>query len=481
MGRIIGRGRRAWGTYPQTAPSPGQVLNFAGPATPPENGSWSQEVWYIDGLNSQGTSSNDNDGLTEETALLSMSEALRRMGTYRPTYPQGDSTNGVVFVFLSDDTIESIIFEPVLNKNALVNFVGVPALVATVTIAAFAAKSAAGPATCQLGAQAAQGLLLVNASRGGSVAWVDSVSGPTQTITQPFAPSVTPVPPAAWWEGGGDSLPAQDNTWANGDTVEVYRLPQVKIARLAPTTVGQWNPTEDGILLMMGRIWVPDLAGTGPSSEGFQCSSTVRVTESRVDPYFQSLGDPNNGVAEQIFNSWLPGCGAFRFTGIYGGAINSNLNYIVTLHGAGVFADAILHGNVFAGTGGEGSAVGGTTFGTVCLTGTLFVEGGPVSVQVGNYPSDGASFYGTYVINVSNAFAPGSLYYVNTAVATFLGTPTLLMNGHTTAQGINRATGQFFFGVTLSPANLDAATPTGFGGIALSNDSLSAYSRKAAL
>jgi hypothetical protein len=230
--------------------------------------------------------------------------------------------------------------------------------------------------------------------------------------------------------------------------------------------------------MMVGHLWIPDLAGTGPSSEGFQCSTTVRITESRVDPYFECLGDPNNGVGEHIFNSWLPGCGAFRNIGIYGGAINSTLDYIITLHGTLIAADTILHGEVFVGTGGNGSPDGGAAFGSVCLTGTLYVLG-PASSGSGNYP--GNTFYGTYTVNVGATYQPGQLYLNGPAVSTFLGTPTLLMNGHATAQGLNRSTGAFFFDVALTPANLDAATPAGFGGIAYSNDLVSVYARKDAL
>ncbi|HVM67091.1 MAG TPA: hypothetical protein VMU14_19640, partial [Acidimicrobiales bacterium] len=464
-----------------------RLQSFSGPATPPENGSWSQEVWYIDNQNSEGTSSDSNDGLTTATALLTYGEALRRLGTFRPTYPQGSETNGVVFGFLSDDVAEDIVFEPILNMGALVNFFGVPTLVATTTIADFVAKSAAGAATAQLGASATSGTMLVNTSRANSVAWVDSVSGSTQTLTQPFNPSVTAVPPAAWWPGGGSlgggGIPAENNAWANGDTVQIYRCPKVNIVRLAPTTVGVWPATGDGILCMVGHVWIPDLTGFTENLQSCQISTTVRLTECRVDALFDGLGDPNNGVAEQVFNCWIPGGGYFRNCGCYGGALNGAADnpdgaFFSQSHGSSFAADMIVHHSLIFGTGGDGGNSGNSSVGGVCMTGTLYALG-PVIIEEFNYPNN--TIYGTYTVNVGNATQPGQLYYANTAELTFLGTPTLLMNSLSTAQGINRGTGQFYFGVPLTPASLDAAPPSGFGGIALSNDVASVYAQLSAL
>jgi hypothetical protein len=460
-----------------------QLQSFAGPVTPPENGSWLQEVWYVDNQNSEGSSSDSNSGLTTGTALLTMGEALRRIGTFRPTYPQGSETNGVVFAFLSDDVAESIVFEPILNDGALVNFVGIPTLVATATIADFAAKSAAGAATAQLGASATSGTMLVNTTRGSSVAWVDSVSGATQTLTQPYNPSVTAVPPAAWWQGGGSGDPTQNNAWANGDTVQIYRCPRVNLVRLAPTTVGVWPPTADGMLMMVGHIWVPDLTSFGEGEQGFQVSTQVRLTECRVDALFEGLGDPNNGVDEQIFNCWMPGGGYFRQISAYGGALNGAADnpdgaFFSACHGSSFTGDIIVHNLLVCGTGGDGGQSGSSSLGGTCLTGTLDVLG-PLVIEDFNYPNN--TLYGTYTVNVSADTQPGQLYYINTATLTFLGTPTLQMNGHTTAQGLNRSTGTFFFGISLTPALLDTATPSGFGGIAFSNDLVSVYARTAAL
>jgi hypothetical protein len=465
-----------------------QLQSFAGPVTPPENGSWLQEVWYIDNLNSQGTSSDANNALTPATALLTMGEALRRLGTTRPTYPQGSETNGVVFAFLSDDVVESIVFEPILNMGALVNFVGIPTLVATVTMAAFVAKTANGPATAQLGASATSGSLLVNTSKADSVAWVDSNSGSTQTLTQPYDPSVTAVPPAAWWSGGGSlgsgGLPPQNNAWASGDTVQIYRCPKVNLVRLAPTTVGVWPPTADGMLMMVGHIWIPDLTGNGENLQGFQVSTQVRLTECRVDALFDGLGDPNNGVGEQIFNCFMPGGGFFRWITAYGGSLNGAADnpdgaFFSACHGASFTGDIIVHNTLICGTGGEGGQSGSSGLGGTCFTGGTIYIVGPTEIEEFNYPNN--TIYGTYTVNIGGGFQPGQLYYVNTAVGTFLGSPTLLMNGHATAQGLNRSTGTFFFGISLTPTLLDTATPTGFGGIAYSNDLVSVYARTAAL
>jgi hypothetical protein len=432
-----------------------------------------QLIWYIDAANSQGTSSNSNNGLTPATALLSFQEAVNRLGTLELQY-----AIGVVFYFLSNDITELIVFNPIINNNGLVNFVANPTLLETNTISGLTAKSAAGPLTANLGTGQAQGLMVVNTSKSNSVAFIDSLSGSTSTITQPYLPSVTTVPPAAWWLGGASGNPAQVNNWANGDTVQLYQLTQVNIGRLAPTTVGVWEPTFDGLLMMVGNIWIPDLSTDSPAAQGFQCSTTVRLTQCRVDSFYEGLGDPNNGVFEQIFNCWMPGCGVFRNIGIIGGAINSKNAYLTMLHGCNVYGDIILHGNTFVGTGGNGVASGGNGFGVVCLAGTLNILGPAISSQV-NYT--GNNFYGTYTINVGELSQPGQLYFNGTAVSVFQGTPTLQMNGHTSAQGLNRSTGQFFFGISLTPTLLDTATPTGFGGIAFSNDLVSVYSKVQAL
>jgi hypothetical protein len=277
--------------------------------------------------------------------------------------------------------------------------------------------------------------------------------------------------------------PPENNAWANGDTVHIYRCPKVNIVRLAPTTVGVWPPTADGMLCMVGHVWIPDLTVFGGNVQGCQISTSVRLTECRVDAIYEGLGDTNNGVGEQVFNCWMPGGGYFRSCGVYGGALNAAADnpdgaFFSASHGSLFSADMIIHRSLFFGTGGNGAASGSSSVGGVCMTGTLFVLG-PGSIEEFNYPNN--TIYGTYTVNVANSMQPGQLYYANTAAQTFLGSPTLLMNGHGTAQGLNRSTGAFFFGVALTPASLDAATPGGFGGIAYSNDLVSVYARMAAL
>jgi hypothetical protein len=431
-----------------------------GPLGP--NPNWLVPNWYIDPSNVSGTASDNNNGTTAATALIHYRELVRRWGTVSPLLAQQ-----TVLTFLSDqpDQTDPVILRPIMEPGSLLNVIGTPVTVASGSLGAVTAKNRATSTLLQanIGAAAAgsQGFMLFDTSQTAR-SFVDSVAGNVVTLTQPFAPSVTAPP--AWWAGGASGSPAQVNSYTTGDSFQTIRLTKIYIQVFCPTTIGDWPASLRGTLAMLGQIWVPDPTN---GAQSFLTNPTTRITECRIDSFFQAETTGSNVVAEQLFNSWLPNGGSFGLTSIYGGAINTISAGTAYLHGTVVGADALLHGTVLTEPA-DGTSQVVSLLDSVFLDGTLDVSS---NVKLGNAPNYGAGgvLYGTYTVD---AHLASFVFYDGTATGVFLGTPTLQINGIAKASAYDRSIdpGALHSGRTLSVAQLDATIASGgFGGVALGN------------
>ncbi len=128
-----------------------------------------------------------------------------------------------------------------------------------------------------------RGMLLVNTTRGNSVARVNAlVAGTTWELSQPLAP----VNPLAY------AIPAEVDTWANGDVVNAFTLLSVTVTQIAPCLSGQGfgNVTPGVFWYRMNALAV----GSGSILCG-QCafvestnSSVVVVSPSNGQMHFQN-------------------------------------------------------------------------------------------------------------------------------------------------------------------------------------------------
>lgn len=419
--------------------------------------------WYISG----STGSNRNSGDTAGSPVADFGEVLRRWGTNQPINLQNTVVEWLDDDGLIDADTKPYVFAPIMPQGPgdglLLNLYGSKIVVSSGVLGGVTAMSV-GAGTlllADLGSSAATavGMILVNETRN-AVCWVDSIiSGNICALTQPAGPSVTTPP--AWWLGGGGGPPLVNN-FTMGDEFTIYRLPRVKFGAVLPTTVGFWKPTFDGMLCMMGNLWVPDL--TGGFSESFLKNPTLRMTECRCDALVETQSPASNGVGEQIFNCWLPAGGLFAQEGIYAGAVGTNDSFIVQVSGGTLDANLIIHAtNGFVISHASGGVNALQTIGGVFLFGNMRPSGN-VWITANGAQYGLAHISGIYTIGDTSP-TTGTVYHNGQAADVFQGSSTLKANGLTTALAVDSSSGAFHPGRALNPGQLDTAIAGGgFGG-----------------
>lgn len=460
-----------------SSPSLAWVYHSAGDAPAAQ----AQPTWLIDPV--------DGDDDAPGTAasgrpVQTWAELVRRWGTVAPLLRQN---TWFQFLRSQPDNSDQVEFRGrVVDPDVIVNLLGTPTVVASGALGAVGAKGPSGALTADLGPAAAQavGLQLFNATRN-AYCWVDRVeSGTVCVLSQPFAPSVTPPP--AWWQGGAYGQPAEVNAFAEGDAFQILEPTQVYVSAFCPVTVGTWEATGgDGILAMMGNVWVPL---TTPSelfvAQNFLWNPSARITQCRVDAYLVTETAASNGVGEQIFNSFLFG-GGFVDAGIYGGVMCAVIDgvggWITFLDGCVLGGDMLVHYTV--ALNGRGVYRGTCVLSKVCgdaVTGTTFDVNDQCYITGAEY-GEPATVYGAYTFSLNS---DATVVYDDTATSVFLGTAALTLNGSTTATAIDRSVDpvQMHAGRALSPANLSAPVASGgFGDIAMSNSLRGGFASEAAL
>ena len=413
-----------------------------------------QLVWNVDKQNVSGTASDENTGLTSGTALRTVAEIMRRLGTWSANY----DAVAVQINYLSGDTgpTDPSLFNPnLMNGASLTETAPLPAPGWTGTLLAVTAKNAPtnqalnATITTVTGALAV-GMLLVNtfAGRGLSCAWATRNNAGTWIISQPFAP----------YAGGGALAlaTAQNNAWANGDTISGYVLPSVNIQRVQSEGVIAGGPLRGGHIVW--RLALTNFSQATNLDVGGLFSALI---ESSVIAGMDLISNPTGGV--QINNCSLS-CfvQANSGTNIVGGqSLNANmqLNGIVSIGNDFVSSpNAGGQGIQFCGssTGLGGAVVTAIYYDTNPTlpnkaTGTVYVRG----------PQYGAGTLNASGATVNHAGA--------TAVARYPLTGGLQLDGVATGYSLKTTAGVTAVAgtIALTAANIDAAAgPGGFGGTA---------------
>lgn len=424
--------------------------------------SWTVPHWYIDPQNVTGCASDTTNSGQSSTCssagvgpLLSYTELARRWTTQSPHLRQ---VTTITWLSSSACATESVALSPFLENNAYVvlqGVLGTAQQVATGTLASVVPKNRATPQllNAALPASAIQ-QFVVNATHP-SVAWTyKSLGAGSYAISQPVATIAMPPIYA--------SVPAEVDSWANGDAVTVYTPTSVCFQSLAPTV--------DTVNIVAGAlnegVYVYHLTGAaGPFGvfDSLIANTSTVFVESAVlkglsvsgapiltSPYFQY----NNAF---VCATVVPiGQGDLQFTEIAGEFIDCLIASSVLIDG-----DAIV-GLVFGGALGADAL---PQFGKVYLdTGTLNSAG---NLQVANLYYGAAAIWGPGILNEAGS---GRLQYIaNTSVASFLG--TVKINGHTTACAVDSSGDPSIVhcGRPLTPFMLDQTiTNGGFGGCAQS-------------
>src|SRR5215472_9066501 len=176
-----------------------------------------QGTWIVDPANSTGLASDENDGLTLTTPILTNAEIFRRWGyTWSPEL---SVPTGVHYLSSQASNNDPGPFNPILvtSTATLTLFASLPATPSfTGTLNVVTAKNRATNTTLQATfttstGTISSGQLLVNATRGGSLAWTVS-GGPTFVLSQPLSAYI----------GGDPTARSEIDTWAHGDAISGY-------------------------------------------------------------------------------------------------------------------------------------------------------------------------------------------------------------------------------------------------------------------
>lgn len=398
--------------------------------------SWLVPAWYIDPVNG-----NDGaDGLTPGTAIKHWGELLLRWGTQSPILPQE-----TIVTFLSDQPDLS---DPVIANPQVGSIVGTFAIQGSLNPVAGAAGSftavvplnrATGTKwrvtdnTKPAGFWSAYVGLMIHDLTTDTRFWVDADLGAsTAVVTQAFADASSTSNPAI--------IPI-----GNGDGYQVVKPTRVYIANFTPYTASGFNGE-------LRRIW-----NFATNAEMFCGNGNTYIYESRVDDFML-----------------LP----------YGGNITNCYLFGLQFGGEAYLLGGLVTFLLVMAVGGGQGTIDGDTYvnapamaldGTVIIGAAYFAN----NLEVPNINSLGAATAALFVSNGAiygiaavwgpgaiNVHVGGDLGYDAPAVGAFLNAGGLSLDGAGVASSYNAGTGLWAGGIALTPTNLDAPVPGGFGGVA---------------
>lgn len=421
---------------------------------PPSKTSWLVPQWHIN----PSTGNDNNACTTSGAACKTYAEIVSRWETQSPTF-----RNSVAISIDASQTAttDRIYFTPAMEEGATSYLQCQWTQVASGTLSSVVAKSLSNAEPrlqANLGSGAStplatpSGLWIVNTTRGSSGAPVSQVlSGTTVAIDQPQNDSV-PTPPAVTNPFGISEV----DTWANGDAYLLFRMPTVYLASFEPTQVAS-DASANANYSFATHCYVPDPAPVLGTTNLFVTSTGM------------------------LQDSWVDAAITTRFVGLFGSPL------VNTYAKGGATLDRVfMFGGELGGVPSVITGVGALFENNVTIDGTLNVIGAleTTDVQVvGNQNIINAVnvtidtwIAGSYTIwtNANGIdqlnVQPSTLaYQPTTAAATFLGVPTLYLDGYQVAIASDLGHGpmQSIPGIALTLSNLDTSVAAGgFGSIA---------------
>lgn len=416
--------------------------------------SWNQAAWYIDPQNRTGLADDRNDGATPSTPVQTWNGGVaNKLGCLDPVLPQFTTFN-----FMSGsptDGSDPVIFRPILaNKSGLKFACTLDShnLVASGTLGSVTVKNRTTGQVLQadLGASAAVDQIVVNTTVGKSSRAIVQklVSGTVYQITQPQTISDN------WPVSGGDPSPV--DTWANGDTFQLYAPDMVDFSDVRPVVAEFDNllANEFTIFLTLG-VLNPAGSLLGPVYLGDTMAAIHCVFKRR----------PVISEAALARNAIFWGCSLGQ--GMRGGNLDIQLagnavwimgGYVGGMQAIGAYLDQdVILTSV-------GSRLLGGQLGSVCVDSGAILKIQEEVVLTAGY--GGALLWGKGTTDVK----AGSLFLSGvTAVASLLqpgAGGAITLNGQANAFSATLANPSVVNGaVPLTPAHIDAAAgAAGFGG-----------------
>jgi hypothetical protein len=445
--------------------------SFAGPVSPPANGSWSQPAWFIDQSNASNAASDSNSGADSAHPLLTVRELLRRWDTTRPllTLATTGPTCTITFMSGTPSANDPAIFDPYLVGTQFIVTMNPAASTAPAALAGVVAKNTVTnqALNATLGAGVVVGSKVVNLTRGGSFARAfKNLGGNNWQLSQPVGQSMA-----------AGFVVTERNDWANGDTFVVFppatgvagsaTVFNVDLAEYMPTVlalnatfnnapllqgfnVGDPTATSFGfdVVKVGGEVVCFDVSfakkGLSTSSNDFPSAWNTRFNACDIE---QGFGGGNRSQATLLqAGQWLPAAGGY-------------------IDGMGLDAGYMISGGTSANTVMAAASLGevyvdgaflrvANAFPIGVLFTTAFNGGQPVIGGSGGFDGRGLIVY------------PGG---AGQAVATFRcagglrSSPQTNMYSYLTTAGLTAV-----HQLALTAANLDAAAgAAGFGGYAV--------------
>lgn len=416
-------------------------------------------AWYVSLADGTGPvpGNDENSGLDAAHPLATKAEIMRRWGTWSPTLNQGTtinySGNDLVAPTAGAGTDPGLFAPNFVGGASGATLVHQPAAPLTpqitTTLATVNAKSVSGKTTLHVtltAGAATAGMMIVNTSRGNSVAFLHRNLGgggePTWSVSQPFTPYAPPALP---------EFPTEVNTWAPTDNVQLFsNQPQVDLRLLGGDAVTAAGAGADANHVAY-RLFLLDPINSGSDTMQVNANATVALAEcfAKVSVFVQG----GNLSAACISNCYLNGTVSV-FQGVFtpfvnggvisgaahtgNGAIYQNDTIFDTALGQNLsFYQATGLGALFLDTGVRINANGG------CNLTTLYGPGG-LDVQ------SGQTFYTAPA--VTNLSLSGAIQILNQGSAYSAATSGGVTTWHELA---------------ITAAALDAAAgAAGFGGMA---------------
>ena len=400
-------------------------------SVPQPNSFWQQAAVFVDPLNRTTLAKNTNDGLTATTPIRFWSEVLRRYGTASPwAIPQSTDWH-----FLSGspaDGSDPIVFSPTMIEQArgrILADYGAAQLVGSGTLGPVTAKNRATGTLLQADLSSVPGAAVnqvIQNTTGGKESRaiiIRAGEGGFFSLSQPQGLSNGVL------LGSGE---VEVNTWAEGDTIEIFQPDLLDLVQIEPT-VASFNLTSSNFFTLW-QIGVLD--PTSANQVGTtQMSDTMYVSECvflRREVYRPSGWTHNVVHSNTWANAGLVAAAPVAETGGAGAGL--------FLFGGGANGLAAV-GKLFDGDAvvfGSSSRILGAGIGAIYVDQFLRLSNQVDLEDVGN----GAAIYGPGAIDVTQ----GRLLLNGTTA-----TASLLVGGGITIDGL----AQGFTATAASPSVID--------------------------
>lgn len=425
-----------------------------------------QAAIFIDPTNSTTTASDGNTNpSTIGAALLTYKEQARRWGGYAPRLRQSTAIQ-----FLGPghtDNSDPVPWDPYIESGGTPSIQGSITVVASVTLSGVVAKSrvagANSPLIANLGASAAVGQLVRNTTTGKlSRAFVQkSLGANLYVLTQPMVPATLPQPALP--------APAEVDTWANGDTVDLCTTSNVSFVRLRPTLCGNnASAVNTSNALTLSQLTVFDPGDGYPNSNHLEIGSHVQLQECNIQRVITASGITDYPISGLWFLNCIRFAQLTSVSGLIvfsGGSVQpSPSNQLDFISGATINYDADF---ILSALSFYRNAIIG--MGHVYLDNAMFVQGSSVILnQNGSY--GGHVLYGSasgsiQLFHTSHAKGVGA--FVTSWTAPTLVSPGIKLNAASTGSSTSGNPAVINNGIATTVANLDAAAgAAGFGGTA---------------